>query len=78
MPSAAADALANHLVPTLVDLESARAYSEAATGPCDFFVKVDVGLERLGVPAEQAVKTIRATTVGPRVARVYLSASSGG
>ena len=29
-------------------------------GPCDMFVKIDVGLERLGVPAEQAVKTITA------------------
>ena len=60
LPGAAADALAHNLVPTLVDLDSARAYSEAASGPCDFFVKVDVGLERLGVPTEQAVKTIRA------------------
>ena len=60
LPAAAADALAHNLVPTLVDLDSARAYSEAASGPCEFFVKVDVGLERLGVPAEQAVKTIRA------------------
>jgi alanine racemase len=60
LPSAAADTLAHNLVPTLVDLDSARAYSEAATGPCDIFVKIDVGLERLGVPAEQAVKTIRA------------------
>ncbi len=67
LPSAAPDALANHLVPTLVDLESARAYSEAATGPCDFFVKVDVGLERLGVPAEQAVKTVRAMLDLPRL-----------
>ena len=60
LPSAAADALAHDVVPTLVDLEAARAYSEAASGPCNIFVKVDVGLERLGVPAEQAVKTIRA------------------
>lgn len=60
LPSAAADALAHGLVPTLVDLDAARAYSDAATGPCDVFVKIDVGLERLGVPAEQAVKTIRA------------------
>ena len=60
LPIAAADALAHKLVPTLVDLDSARAYSEAATEPCDIFVKIDVGLERLGVPAEQAVKTIRA------------------
>jgi alanine racemase len=59
LPAAAADALAHGLVPTLVDLDAARAYSEAAAGPCEVFVKVDVGLERLGVPAEQAVKTIR-------------------
>jgi alanine racemase len=60
LPIAAAEALAHELVPTLVDLDSARAYSKAATAPCDIFVKIDVGLERLGVPAEQAVKTIRA------------------
>lgn len=58
LPAAAADTLAHRLVPTLVDLEAARAYSEAATGPCDVFVKIDVGLERLGVPAEHAVKMI--------------------
>jgi alanine racemase len=60
LPEAATETLAHGLVPTLVDLEAARAYSDAATGPCDVFVKVDVGLERLGVPAEQAVKTILA------------------
>jgi alanine racemase len=60
LPDAAADTLAHRLVPTLVDLESARAYSAAATGPCEVFVKVDVGLERLGVPAEQAVKLVLA------------------
>src|ERR1700675_4563686 len=59
LPEAAADALAHGLVPTLVDLDAARAYSKAATGPCEVFVKIDVGLERLGVPAEQAGKTIR-------------------
>jgi alanine racemase len=60
LPAAAAETLAHDLVPTLVDLESAKAYSQAAAGPCPVFVKVDVGLERLGVPAEQAVKTILA------------------
>jgi alanine racemase len=60
LPEAAPSALAHGLVPTLVDLEGARAYAEAATGPCDVFVKIDVGLERLGVPAEQAVKVIMA------------------
>ena len=60
LPEAAAETLAHGLTPALVDLESAEAYATAATGPCEIFVKVDVGLERLGVPAEQAVKTITA------------------
>ena len=60
LPEAAPSALAHGLIPTLVDLEGARAYADAANGPCDVFVKVDVGLERLGVPAEQAVKVITA------------------
>src|SRR5438094_6432114 len=60
LPSAAAETLAHDLVPALVDLEGAQAYAAVATGPCDVFVKIDVGLERLGVPAEQAVKTIAA------------------
>jgi alanine racemase len=60
LPSAASETLAHDLVPTLVDLEGAHAYAAVARGPCDVFVKIDVGLERLGVPAEQAVKTIAA------------------
>lgn len=63
-PSALADAastvIAHGLTPTVTDLDIARAYSRAAAGPLGIFVKVDVGLERLGVPAEHAVKTIRA------------------
>jgi len=67
LPEAAPEALAHALTPTLVDLEGAQAYSDAATGPCDVFVKVDVGLERLGVPAEQAVKVIAAMLELPRL-----------
>ncbi|HEY7041912.1 MAG TPA: alanine racemase [Methylomirabilota bacterium] len=67
LPAAAAETLAHRLVPTLVDLDAARAYSHAAAGPCEVFVKVDVGLERLGVPAEQAVKTILAMLELPRL-----------
>src|SRR2546428_13080384 len=48
LPTAAADALAHNLVPTPVDLDPARAYSYAATGPCHIFVKADVGLGRCG------------------------------
>jgi alanine racemase len=60
LPEAAPEALTHGLTPALVDLDGARAYAQAATGPCDVFVKVDVGLERLGVPAEQAVKLVTA------------------
>src|SRR5438093_7928735 len=67
LPEAAPDAIAHFLIPTLVDLDAARAYAEAATEPCDVFVKIDVGLERLGVPAELAVKTITAMLELPRL-----------
>jgi len=67
LPETAPEHLVHDLTPTLVDLDAAAAYSQAATGPCDVFVKVDVGLERLGVPAEQAVKTISAMLELPRL-----------
>jgi alanine racemase len=67
LPEAAADTLGHGLIPALVDLDAARAYSHAATGPCEIFVKIDVGLERLGVPAETAVKTILAMLELPRL-----------
>jgi alanine racemase len=67
LPEAAPEALAHGLTPTLVDLESARAYSEAATGPCEVFVKLDVGLERVGIVPEQAVKVIVAMLELPRL-----------
>ena len=67
LPEAAGEAIAHRLTPALVDLDGARAYSEAAAAPCDVFVKIDVGLERLGVPAEHAVKTIAAMLELPRI-----------
>jgi alanine racemase len=67
LSDAAPETLAHGLTPTLVDLDGARAYAEAAREPCDVFVKIDVGLERLGVPAELAVKTIGAMLELPRL-----------
>jgi alanine racemase len=67
LPEAAPEAIAQGLIPTLIDLDGARAHAEAATAPLDVFVKVDVGLERLGVPAEQAVKTIVAMLAMPHL-----------
>jgi len=57
------DAIGADLIPTLTDLDAARTYDDAAARrarPADVFVKVDVGLERLGVPADQAVKLVLA------------------
>jgi alanine racemase len=67
LPEAAPEAIAHGLIPTLIDLDGARAHAEAATVPLDVFVKVDVGLERLGVPAEQAVKAIVAILEMPHL-----------
>jgi alanine racemase len=60
LPSAAAHVIAHRLIPTITDLDEAHAYAAAAREPIEVFVKVDAGLERLGVPADQAVKVITA------------------
>ena len=67
LPAAASEVLAHGLVPTLTDVDEASAYSAAARQPCEVFVKVDAGLQRLGVPAEQAVKVILAISEMPRL-----------
>jgi alanine racemase len=72
LPDAAGAVLAAGLMPTLTDFAAARAYDEAAghSGlgpPTDVFVKVDVGLERLGVPADEAVKLVLAIRELPRL-----------
>ena len=58
LPEAANEAISHGLTPALVDLASAQAYAAAAGGPCDVFVMIDVGYEKLGIPAEQATKFI--------------------
>src|SRR2546426_2067196 len=70
LPEAADDAIGADLIPTLTDLDAARAYDDAAARgarPADVFVKVDVGLGRLGVPADQAVKLVLAIRDLPRL-----------
>ncbi len=57
LPEAVAEMAAHGLTPTVTELAGARAVASAG---CGAFVKVDVGLERLGVRAEDAVKSIRA------------------
>ena len=67
LPEAAAEIFAHRLIPTLTDLEEARAYDRAAREPSEVFVKVDCGLNRLGVVAEDAVKVILAIAELPRL-----------
>jgi len=67
LPEVANETISHGLIPTLVDLTSARAYSEAAARPCEVFVKIDVGYERLGVQAERAVEFISQMLALPRL-----------
>ena len=61
LPDAMAEVVAHGLTPVVTHLDAARAVAAAApAGGHGAYVKVDVGLERLGVPAEHAVKAIRA------------------
>ncbi len=55
------------LIPTLVDLESAAIYSRHATRPLRVAVKVDIGQERLGFPAEAAAEAIVAISRMPNL-----------
>jgi alanine racemase len=60
LPEAIEELVAHRLTPTVTTMDGARAVSAAAPpGGYAAYVKVDVGLERLGVPADGAVKTIR-------------------
>lgn len=54
LPETVRQTLAHGLTPTIMDIDSARECSKAADRPCEVFVQIDVGVERLGVPAEQA------------------------
>jgi alanine racemase len=78
LPYAARDTLAHGLTPTIIDIESAREYSKAAHRSCEVFVQIDVGTERLGVPAEQASDFIMAMLELPhlRLSGLYAHAHS--
>jgi alanine racemase len=55
--------LGHNLIPSIYNMEAARAMSEAAAKPAPVFIKVDCGLARLGIPvdhAEDFVKTVAA------------------
>jgi alanine racemase len=67
LSNTARETLAHGLTPTIIDIDFARQCSKAADGPCDVFVQIDVGVERLGVPAEQAAEFIMRMLELPRL-----------
>lgn len=58
LASAAKKVIKYNLIPTVTDFESANAYSNAANFPLNIFLKVDVGLNRIGVFPEEALPLI--------------------
>ncbi|MSO93500.1 MAG: alanine racemase [Rhodospirillales bacterium] len=67
LPAGMKDLLRYDLMPTVYNMESARAVSEAATKPARVYVKVDAGLGRLGVPLAEAEGLIRSVAALPRI-----------
>lgn len=59
--------LARDLIPTVYNLEAAEAVSRAARAPAPVYIKVDCGLGRLGVAAEDAAGFVRHVASLPNV-----------
>jgi alanine racemase len=55
LPDQADSVVEYNLIPTLTDSDEVRIYSEKAENPLDVFVKIDVGLNRVGIAPEEAV-----------------------
>ena len=56
------------LMPTLVDSESAKHYASLAAGrKIEAFIKIDVGLERIGIQVDAAVGTVREISAIPDI-----------
>lgn len=65
--STVAAAIRHDLTPTLLDHATAELYSRLATRPVPVFVKIDVGLERLGLIAEEAADFVAWLGTLPRL-----------
>lgn len=59
LPEGVGQYLAHDLIPTVYNMETARAVSEAATSPAAVYIKVDAGMGRLGIELGQAENFIR-------------------
>lgn len=78
-PATTADYAAQGFTTTVADLATAQAISQRVSAPTDVYIKVDVGLGRLGIPVDQAVDIIQQIAALPRldIAGVYTHASFG-
>src|SRR5262249_58884692 len=68
LPEAVPRLLAHGFVPTVANLETARAVAAAARRPTAIYVKVDSGLGRLGVPLGSAVEFVKQVAALPQIA----------
>lgn len=69
LPESAPDIVALGAIPTIVDMESAQVFADAAkklmNKPLDIFIKVDAGRGRLGIPFEQGVNLVKFVSKNP-------------
>ncbi len=67
LPAGIADYLHYDLIPTVYNMETANAVSEAASKPTAIYVKVDAGMGRLGIELQEAESFIQAVAKLPNV-----------
>lgn len=67
LPDAMGDLLEHDLIPTIYNMAAAEAVSKAAAKPTAVYIKVDCGLGRLGILADDAVPFILAVSRLPNV-----------
>lgn len=66
-PNRAGQVVAAGLIPTIVDLPGARTAGVASSSSAQVFVKLDLGLGRLGVPEEEAEDFLDALCQMPKI-----------
>ena len=67
LPEASGQLLAAGVIPTVYNLDTARALSESAPGPTAVYVKVECGLGRFGVDVADAADFVRAVASLPGI-----------
>jgi alanine racemase len=67
LPSGVTDLLRLGVMPTIHNMDLARAISQAAKSTVRVFIKVDCGLGRLGVPAKEATAFVNAVVALPHL-----------